>query len=171
MRHKSPKRSKSVLRSTKDNFEIPAASNKAKSAADEKVAVALSYSPSDAYSAPEVIATGRGHIAEQLLKLAFEHGVKIHEDADLAEILQSLDIGDEIPVEAFVAVAEILRYIYNNDGVDQEICVHNSKLKKKKNQTICLKDEDCLSNYCSRKMNLCIPEPINNNKLVKVIYL
>lgn len=117
MRHKSPKRSKSVLRSTKDNFEIPAASNKAKSAADEKVAVALSYSPSDAYSAPEVIATGRGHIAEQLLKLAFEHGVKIHEDADLAEILQSLDIGDEIPVEAFVAVAEILRYIYNNDGV------------------------------------------------------
>ena len=35
----------------------------------------------------------------------------------MAEILQSLDIGDEIPVEAFVAVAEILRYIYNNDGV------------------------------------------------------
>ena len=57
--------------------------------------------------------------------------------------------------------------IYNNDGVDQQICVHNSKLKKKKNQNICLKDEDCLSNYCSRKMNLCIPEPINNNKLAK----
>ena len=38
---------------------------------------------------------------------------------------------------------------------------------KRKNQTICLKDEDCLSNYCSRKMNLCIPEPENNNKSVK----
>ena len=57
--------------------------------------------------------------------------------------------------------------IYNNNGVNQEICVHNSKLKKKKNQDICLKDEDCLSNYCSRKMNLCIPEPINNNTLAK----
>lgn len=117
MRHKPSERSKSNIRPVKKRPGVTKALKRAKSAVDEKVAVALSYEPSDEYSAPEVVATGRGHIAEQLLKLALEHGVKIHEDADLAEILHALDIGDEIPVEAFVAVAEILRYIYDNEGV------------------------------------------------------
>lgn len=117
MRHKPSERSKSNIRPVKKRSGVTKTLNRAKSAADEKVAVALSYDPSDEYSAPEVVATGRGHIAEQLLKLALEYGVKIHEDADLAEILHALDIGDEIPVEAFVAVAEILRYIYDNEGV------------------------------------------------------
>ena len=117
LRHKPSERSKSSIRPVKKRSGVTKTLNRAKSAADEKVAVALSYDPSDEYSAPEVVATGRGHIAEQLLKLALEYGVKIHEDADLAEILHALDIGDEIPVEAFVAVAEILRYIYDNEGV------------------------------------------------------
>ena len=117
MRHKPSERSKSNIRPVKKRSGVTKTLNRAKSADDEKVAVALSYDPSDEYSAPEVVATGRGHIAEQLLKLALEYGVKIHEDADLAEILHALDIGDEIPVEAFVAVAEILRYIYDSEGV------------------------------------------------------
>ena len=117
MRHKPSERSKSNFKPVKKRVGVTKTSSKAKSAAKEKVAVALSYNPSDEYSAPEVVATGRGHIAEQLLKLALEYGVKIHQDADLAEILQALDLGDEIPVEAFVAVAEILRYIYANEGI------------------------------------------------------
>ena len=84
--------------------------------------------PIDNYTAPEVVASGRGLIAEQILKLAFEHGVKVHEDADLAEILTALEIGEEIPVEAFIAVAEILRYVYASDGVNPpEILSHADK--------------------------------------------
>ena len=61
---------------------------------------------------PKVVAGGRGHIAEQILEIAFAHGVKVREDADLAQLLSSIDIDTEIPVEAFAAVAEILTYVY-----------------------------------------------------------
>ncbi len=62
--------------------------------------------------APKVIAAGRGTVAEQILALAFAHGIKVREDADLAELLSAIDIDSEIPLEAFTAVAEILRYVY-----------------------------------------------------------
>ena len=84
----------------------------AESAADGRLAVALRYRPRDAYSAPEVVASGRGWIAERILQAAFDHGIKVREDADLAGILAALEIGEEIPIEAFIAVAEILRYVY-----------------------------------------------------------
>lgn len=62
--------------------------------------------------APKVIAAGRGSVAEQILALAFANGIKVREDADLAELLSAIDIDSEIPVAAFTAVAEILRYVY-----------------------------------------------------------
>lgn len=62
--------------------------------------------------APRVVATGRGYVAETILQIAFASGVKVREDADLAEILAAVDIDSMIPVEAFSAVAEILSYIY-----------------------------------------------------------
>jgi flagellar biosynthesis protein len=39
-------------------------------------------------------------------------GVKVREDADLAELLAKLDIDTPIPSEAIVAVAEILAKVY-----------------------------------------------------------
>jgi flagellar biosynthesis protein len=81
-----------------------------------RTAVAIRYEPVDEYSAPKVIATGRGWIAEAILEVAFAHGVKVREDADLAEILAAVDLDEEIPVEAFIAVAEILRYVYTANG-------------------------------------------------------
>ena len=75
------------------------------------VAVALRYSRAEA-DAPRVVASGRGAIAERILQLAFEHGVKVREDADLAELLAAVEIGNQIPIAAFAAVAEILVYIY-----------------------------------------------------------
>lgn len=77
-----------------------------------QTAVAIHYDPSNEFSAPKVVASGRGHVAEKILEIAFAHGVKVREDADLAEILAAVDIDEEIPVEAFIAVAEILRYVY-----------------------------------------------------------
>lgn len=75
------------------------------------VAVALRYDRAEA-GAPRVVASGRGAIAERILQLAFEHGVKVREDADLAELLAAVEIGNQIPIAAFAAVAEILVYIY-----------------------------------------------------------
>ncbi len=67
--------------------------------------------------APQVTASGRGAVAEQILAIAFERGVKVREDAELAEILSLLEVDSPIPVEAFAAVAEILAYVYRiNDA-------------------------------------------------------
>ncbi|MEQ8195348.1 MAG: EscU/YscU/HrcU family type III secretion system export apparatus switch protein [Rhodospirillales bacterium] len=79
------------------------------------VAVALQYEPGKD-DAPRVVAGGRGSIAEQILAIAFAQGVKVREDADLAELLSTIDIDSEIPVEAFAAVAEILIYVYRANG-------------------------------------------------------
>lgn len=79
------------------------------------VAVALSYELGGG-GLPKVVATGRGHVAEQILELAFAHDVKVREDADLVEILSALDLDSEIPVEAIVAVAEILSHVYRANG-------------------------------------------------------
>lgn len=79
------------------------------------VAVALSYEPASG-DAPKVVAGGHGAVAEQILQIAFANGVKVREDADLAELLSAIDIDTEIPVEAFAAVAEILIYVYRANG-------------------------------------------------------
>lgn len=75
-----------------------------------QVAVALQYDP-DKDAAPRVVASGRGRLAERILEFAFASGVKVREDADLAEILTAVEIGEHIPLAAFAAVAEILFYV------------------------------------------------------------
>ncbi|MBP5857016.1 EscU/YscU/HrcU family type III secretion system export apparatus switch protein [Marivibrio halodurans] len=100
----------------------PAASTRREDTGDaepataDRKAVALSYKPETADSAPVVTASGRGHLAERILEAAREAGVPVHRDADLIEILAATDVGDEIPVEAFIAVAEVLRYVYQANG-------------------------------------------------------
>lgn len=79
------------------------------------VAVALSYELGQP-GLPKVVATGRGHVAEQILEIAFANDVRVREDADLVEILAVLDLDSEIPVEAIVAVAEILSHVYRANG-------------------------------------------------------
>lgn len=63
-------------------------------------------------AAPRITASGQGYVAQQIMELAFQHGVKVREDADLAELLSHLDIDSPIPLEAYTAVAEILAYVY-----------------------------------------------------------
>ena len=81
----------------------------------DPVAVALEYN-ADSEFAPKVVAGGRGKVAEQILRIAFDRGIKVREDADLAEMLSAIDIDSEIPVNAFAAVAEILNYVYLANG-------------------------------------------------------
>lgn len=63
-------------------------------------------------SLPKVIASGYGRLAEQILDMAFDKGIKVRQDADLAELLATLDLDTPIPSEAIVAVAEILAKVY-----------------------------------------------------------
>lgn len=76
-----------------------------------QLAVALQYQRG-VDPAPRVTASGRGHLAEQILQLAFANGVKVREDAELVQILSLLEVDSVIPLEAFAAVAEILAYVY-----------------------------------------------------------
>jgi flagellar biosynthesis protein len=75
------------------------------------LAVALKYERGKD-PAPRVIAKGQGTIAEQIIRVAQEHGIIVREDATLVEILTKLDIDTIIPLDAYAAVAEILNYVY-----------------------------------------------------------
>lgn len=75
-----------------------------------KTAVAIEAGPDNAL--PKVVASGRGVLAEQILRLAFENNVKVREDADLAALLATLELDHDIPAEAVVAVAEILARVF-----------------------------------------------------------
>lgn len=74
-------------------------------------AVALKYDRGQD-TAPRVVGKGKGLLAEKILQIAKEHGIPIHEDADLTEILSRLDLSQEIPPAAYLAVAEILAFVY-----------------------------------------------------------
>lgn len=65
---------------------------------------------------PQVVAAGRGEIAEKIMQLAFENGIKVKEDGALAEMLAAVELDSPIPSEAFMAVAEILYYVYRANG-------------------------------------------------------
>lgn len=81
----------------------------------KKTAVALKDSEGGK-KVPRLAAAGRGHIAEKILELAFANDIKVREDSDLAELLATIQIDSPIPSEAFMAVGEILSYVYRANG-------------------------------------------------------
>lgn len=94
----------------------PPTRSKPAAPAKTSVAVAIEHRPAGPKSLPKVVASGRGTLAEKIVEIAFAEGVRVREDADLAEMLAAVDLESEIPVEAFLAVAEILRYVYAANG-------------------------------------------------------
>ncbi len=81
-----------------------------------KKAVALSYKPTKPEDSPLVNAKGKGSIAEAIIAQAKEYNVPIVQNTELADMLLFIKIGNEIPTETFIAVAEILRYVYALKG-------------------------------------------------------
>ena len=73
-------------------------------------AVALSYH--DGMTAPKVVAKGKGQIAEEIIYRAQEHGIYVHESAELVAMLMQLDLDERIPPELYIAVAELLAWLY-----------------------------------------------------------
>ncbi|WP_283628125.1 EscU/YscU/HrcU family type III secretion system export apparatus switch protein [Shewanella baltica] len=80
---------------------------------EPKQAVALSY---DGRNAPKIVATGEGLIAEEIIALAKANGVYIHQDPHLSHFLQLLELGEEIPKELYLLIAELIAFVYMLDG-------------------------------------------------------
>ena len=75
-------------------------------------ATALKYAGT---GVPKVMAAGRGLIAQRIVEAARQAGVPVKSDAALAEALEKLEVGREIPENLYVAVAEALAWAYTLD--------------------------------------------------------
>lgn len=73
-------------------------------------AIALAYETGD--YAPRVVAKGRGVIAEQIIARARENKVFVHESKELVALLMQVDLDDHIPPALYLAIAEILAWLY-----------------------------------------------------------
>jgi len=82
----------------------------------QREAVALAYRQADA--APRVVAKGRGLIAEEIISKAKEHGVYVHESPELLSLLVQVDIDEHIPSQLYLAVAELLAWLYRIENGD-----------------------------------------------------
>ena len=83
----------------------------------EEYAVALEYKDEwgdDA--APKIIAKGRGELAQRIKDTAQQNEIMVQRNSDLVGLLYASEIGDEIPIDAFIVVAEIIRFIYEKNG-------------------------------------------------------
>jgi flagellar biosynthetic protein FlhB len=75
-------------------------------------AVALKYTESEG-AAPRVVAKGTGLMAARIRELAAEHRVPTLEAPPLARALhQHVELGQEIPVALYTAVAEVLAWVF-----------------------------------------------------------
>ncbi len=83
---------------------------KANSSRSGAAAVALAYR--DGASAPQVVAKGRGAVAEEIIKRAREAGIYVHQSRDLLGLLMQVDLDQHIPPQLYLAVAELLAWLY-----------------------------------------------------------
>jgi len=74
-------------------------------------AVALKFDR-EVDAAPRVAAKGKRTTAERIIELAKEHDIPLHQDADLVDILETVETDEQIPLEVFAIVAEIFAYLY-----------------------------------------------------------
>lgn len=77
------------------------------------LAVAVRY---DAPGAPRVVAVGRGHVGQAIIDTAVKHGVPLEQNPPLAEALSMVELGEEIPAQLYLAVAQVLGFILRSSG-------------------------------------------------------
>ena len=84
-------------------------------------AIAILYDENDS-TAPKVVASGKGLVAEKIIAAAREAGIHIEEDANPGELLAKVPIGAEIPTQLYHTVAEVLAFGYRiNERVKNKI--------------------------------------------------
>ncbi|MFT4107909.1 MAG: EscU/YscU/HrcU family type III secretion system export apparatus switch protein [Lacrimispora sp.] len=77
-----------------------------------KKAVALKYDEAK-NSAPVIVASGMGYMAEKIIETANANGVPVYEDNSLATLLTQLELGSQIPDELYQAIVDIYVYFLN----------------------------------------------------------
>ena len=91
-------------------------SNTAPNSQSKQRAVALKYQQNQQGAAPKVIAKGHGSIADEIIALAKQHGVLVHQDDELSQLLAQLDLGQEIPDGLYHVIAELIAFSYVLQG-------------------------------------------------------
>lgn len=92
---------------------------KDKSVAPRRTAVAMRYDV-EKDKAPLILASGRGTIADEILRVAEENKIPLYENSDLASMLAKLEIDTEIPPQLYVLVAEVLFFVYKLDRMAEK---------------------------------------------------
>jgi len=80
-------------------------------------AVALAYQ--SGARAPKVVAKGRGLVAEQIINVAIESGVFIHESRELVNLLMEVDLDQHIPPTLYRTIAELLAWLYHIESAQK----------------------------------------------------
>jgi flagellar biosynthesis protein len=80
-------------------------------------AVALAYQ--NGAPAPKVVAKGRGLVAEQIIEVALEAGVFIHESKELVSLLMEVDLDQQIPPTLYRTIAELLAWLYHIESAQK----------------------------------------------------
>ena len=73
-------------------------------------AVALAYQ--GGATAPKVVASGKGQVAEHIIELARQNGVYVHESRELVALLMDVELDQRIPPNLYKVVAELLAWLY-----------------------------------------------------------
>lgn len=82
------------------------------------IAIALKYEPTSKSDAPKVIAKGKLKMAKRIKQIARENGVPIIENKPLARgLFEACEVGMEIPVAFYQAVAEVLTQVYKMNKI------------------------------------------------------
>lgn len=76
-------------------------------------AAALRYSQDAPGSAPVVVASGLGYVAQKIVDVAQESGVPVYQDDSLASLLSQMEAGSKIPPELYQAIVDIYVYFLN----------------------------------------------------------
>jgi len=80
-----------------------------------KKATAIKYE--QGYDVPIITAAGMGYIADKILEKAKESKVAIVENEELANLLSNVDVGSEIPIELYDAIAKVIAYVMDLDAL------------------------------------------------------
>ncbi|MBO6134022.1 MAG: EscU/YscU/HrcU family type III secretion system export apparatus switch protein [Lachnospiraceae bacterium] len=94
-----------------------------------RTAVALAYDPAD--TAPTVVASGKGFVADKIIEEAKKSDVPVHTDGKLAETLSSLEIGEAIPPELYEVVAEVLVFVDRLEKLKTRLDDYNANKTRK----------------------------------------
>lgn len=60
----------------------------------------------------KVTVAAKGLLAEEMIKIAKEHNIKIHQDENLAEVLSTLEVYENLDDDLYEAVSQILQELY-----------------------------------------------------------